>query len=890
MKKLPLILTIVFFVFAVGGYFLYTNFFLRKSIDIWNLIPESSAFVYESGACEECIEPLKQSSVWKIIQKAVIFSKPSDSLKNIFDFLSGFQPNLVSLHVTKEDDFDFVFYSRVDKKNSTSAVEEWRKNKKIKFSEREFNSIKIQEASYGDQTFSWLFIDDVWVGSFTPFLLEDVVRTYQSDNETNFKIRISDIYQLPRMKNDAGNLYIHLKNFSDWLRIFLSAQPTALIQEFGKSCILDVKMNGKNFVLNGFSSDSINQSKYALSIFSDQNPVPFNLKKYISNRTVMLTSYGISDGVNLKKKLMTYAGKRQVLNDTLKQLSKSIDINIEQLFENINGEIGICFIESKGHDISKVMIVETQQSKMWMDALNKISSKLSIDTVFYEKFSDYEIRDLALFRFPEKLFWPLASGFDQTYYTNIGNTIVFAEDLEELKKFLEDVDKEETWGKSVNQNKYLESTLLEANISLYINTPRIWNILIGAVNSKWKNFITENETLLQSLGMGAIQFSHLSESFYTNISWSYKNESNETQHSNVNQRIVTNFGSSIRKMFVFKSHVDKRDETLIQDSSNDVHLISTEGKVLWTISLEGMILGDVEQIDYYNNGKLQFLFATQDKLHIVDRLGNYVKPFPVTVASSDIEYVSVVDYDHSRKYRFLLASKSGRLWMYDKDGNNLEGWQPKIIEDGLITAPKHHRIRGRDYILAIQKNGKVYLINRRGETLKNFPLNLDARPAGGYFLETGNDVSSTYFVVVSRDGYRIKFNLEGKIKSKEALLKTSPTTQFNLVSEENGKSYLIARQESKQLTLMDDAGRDILTNDFVGLDPVEIKYVDFGAGKILITITDVRQDLSFVYNGRGTLLTTPPIESNFLIPRNLHSGKLMMFSGYKNTIVVQSLP
>ena len=39
--------------------------------------------------------------------------------------------------------------------------------------------------------------------------------------------------------------------------------------------------------------------------------------------------------------------------------------------------------------------------------------------------------------------------------------------------------------------------------------------------------------------------------------------------------------------------------------------------------------GDVHQIDLYKNGKLQLLFNTQSKLHLIDRNGNNVEQFPI---------------------------------------------------------------------------------------------------------------------------------------------------------------------------------------------------------------------------------------------------------------------
>jgi hypothetical protein len=93
-------------------------------------------------------------------------------------------------------------------------------------------------------------------------------------------------------------------------------------------------------------------------------------------------------------------------------------------------------------------------------------------------------------------------------------------------------------------------------------------------------------------------------------------------------------------------------------------------------------------VDYFNNGKLQYFLCTPGALHVVDRLGKYVNPFPVKIPEEDIEFVSLVDYDHSKKYRFFVAGKSGKVWMYNKDGTNLEGWQPKDIGRVFFAPPR----------------------------------------------------------------------------------------------------------------------------------------------------------------------------------------------------------
>jgi hypothetical protein len=844
------------------------------------------------------MEKIKTSTVIKLVNKAV-FASHQDSLKVFTDLiLSNFHAgSLISMQITKKDDFDFVFYlpyrPQLEQQftEAIASISQKKGNGAVNITDREYNGVKINEISLDERTFSWIRLESIWVGSFTAILIEDVIRTYGSGGP-NFKSELGGVYQLPKIKNDGGNIYLSLRKAAEWLSLFSSDEPTALIHQFGKSALLDVKIGGTdNFVLNGFCLDSASNPNYILSSFSGQKPVPFTLKPFVSNRALMFASYGVSDGERFTRDLRSFSRQNRPLGDSLQKISETLKVDVDKLTHSISGELGVCWMESKGQTLSKVLIINSPASTGdWITAFNTASQKLSIDTVFFERFSTYEIRELPLYRFPEKILWPLVSGFNTSYYTSVGNVILIAEDLEELKRFLEDIDREETWGKSVVQNQFFESTLLESNVSLYVNTPIIWNVLEKSLMPRWKRFVQENRPLLRSLGMGSVQFSHLNDSYYTNVSWSDKPGKVPVRTANnVSDKVITNFSDPLASMHIVRSHVSKNDEILLQDSARTIRLVSSDGKVLWKLSMSGFIIGDVAQVDYYNNGKLQYFFATPGQLHIIDRLGNYVSPFPVKVRERDISFVRIVDYDHSKKYRFLVTGKTGKLWMYGKDGTNLDGWNPNDVKDELFTASRHHRIRGKDYILSIRKDGIVYLMNRRGETLKNFPLNLNARPAGDYYLEMGSSIENTYFIVVSRDGFRIKFTTEGKIKSRETLVKNTVDSNFSLVLEKEGKSYMMLRQEPKLLTLIDDNLKTIVTSEFIGNGSAAIQYRDFGAGKVYIAITDRAQELSFIYDAEGKLVTTLPLEGQEIAVRPINLEKIRVFSILERVLTVAPL-
>lgn len=895
MKRAPLFITILIIVLSVSGYFVYEKYFIKKIVSPWDLVPKGAVAVYEASACDECVEPVKASSLWEIINKASFFDKQQDSVqKFLAKAITQKSGSLTSLHITKKDAFDFVYYFPLNdvsgRKLFEATTEDWKTRDGFRYREREYNGHQINELSTSGSTFSWVTLKDVWVGSFTPFLVEDVIRVFGDGGESIFKKDIADVYQMPRLKNDAGNLYVHLENLSEWLSVFASGTNLDMIKYFGKAALLDIKSVNDNLVLNGFSVEDPQQAS-VLSVFNEQSPTSFSLKQFVSNRTVMLLSYGISNGSDFGEKLNAFSQRDQKVVDTLKQLTSSLKIDLSNLYQSIKNEVGVCYVESSDQQMSKVLLIESDDTNKWIEPFNAISDRLSVDTVFYERYSGYEIRELPVFRFPEKILSPFVSGFDHSYYTVAGQTILIAENLEELKFFLEDIDREDTWGKSVSQNQFLESTLLESNVSLYVNTPRIWNILRSSLNEKWGRFVQENRGLFSSIGMGAIQFSHLNQSFYTNVSWMYRQpQMAESERREQTQNIVTKFQVGLQgESFVVKSHVDKTNELFLQDSSYNIHLVSSKGSVLWSKPMNSAIIGDVFQVDYFKNGKLQYLFTTDGALHIIDRLGNYVQPFPIKLAIKDIQFLDLIDYDHSKNYRFLIADKSGKLWMYDKEGNNLDGWNPRNVEGMLHCAPRHHRVRGKDYLTAIRNDGKVYVTNRRGESIKGFPMNLDARPSGDYFLEIGSSLSQTNFVIVSRDGFRIKFNLDGKIQSRETLLKSSVDARFSLVKEMNGKSYCIVRQEPRNLTVSDQSGKQIIVNEYIGMNTINVQYYDFGAGKIFYLITDVVQNLTYAYDRQGNLLTSPPMEADFSRLAIDNADNLRIYLTYQNALRVKSL-
>jgi hypothetical protein len=94
----------------------------------------------------------------------------------------------------------------------------------------------------------------------------------------------------------------------------------------------------------------------------------------------------------------------------------------------------------------------------------------------------------------------------------------------------------------------------------------------------------------------------------------------------------------------------------------------------------------VETIDYYANGRLQFLFAAGSKLYLIDRLGRFVTGFPADLGKEVLLGPDVYDFTGAHGYRAMVLHKDNTLSLYNLHGQKAENWtdiRPDAAVKGL---------------------------------------------------------------------------------------------------------------------------------------------------------------------------------------------------------------
>jgi hypothetical protein len=147
--------------------------------------------------------------------------------------------------------------------------------------------------------------------------------------------------------------------------------------------------------------------------------------------------------------------------------------------------------------------------------------------------------------------------------------------------------------------------------------------------------------------------------------------------------------------FFVKNYLDNEKEIIVQDVLNQLYLINKAGKILWKIPLKDKIISSIQQVDFYNNNRLQYIFNTENEIFIIDREGKPVNNYPIALPAKATTGMLLAHYADVNQQRVFVPCEN-RIYGYELSGKPLIGWNPKsktgnviITTDtfGILAAP-----------------------------------------------------------------------------------------------------------------------------------------------------------------------------------------------------------
>ena len=149
--------------------------------------------------------------------------------------------------------------------------------------------------------------------------------------------------------------------------------------------------------------------------------------------------------------------------------------------------------------------------------------------------------------------------------------------------------------------------------------------------------------------------------------------------------------------FTVKNSQTGKNNTLYQNNSLSICLNDENGKGVWGIPFKEPLCGRVQNIDYYNNKKIQFLFCAGDKLYLLDRLGHWVNGFPVKLPKAVLLGPDAYDFTGIGGYTVMVLHKDNTLERYNLHGKKPEGWKGIKAPETVKDLPELLEINGKNY-------------------------------------------------------------------------------------------------------------------------------------------------------------------------------------------------
>ena len=881
-----------------GGYYFLNQKQKREQAGVWNMIPESALTVYESEKTVSAWNHLLQTAVWKNLANIGFFEKLAKDFEGLdtacgkegkLDRLLRHKPLYISVHLKDKDEQDAVFYMDIKDPDSRQTVQEalsfFKKNKNIRFASHTYKDISIQDLTdeRARAQFSYFIHKDFFVGSFSSFLVEDVIRTMLGSAP---KLPVE-----PRknfLNNSDGKLFVNTRQLKKWLSAYTKHKLPGFINRIGDFSLLDINFSDRRIFLNGKTYTKHNPENF-LNSFQEPGSNSSELFPYISNYTGLLLRIGTGEFESWRQRIP--ANAQTEIPDNI---ANRFQLRKPWTIEWIGDELAFAQLESiNPKQPELIAYVQTPDPQNARHYLNSLSEQLSPYAVsFSENYCDVPIGFLNLPQAPQLFFGDTFKGFAQVYYAVVKQTVVFANSLQGIKRVIYDIEHENTWGKSIQMHRFLNETLQESNLSVIINTNRIWSQMQEQLNPRWKTFAEQNAFPLKQLHLMSFEFLYDAPGRFTTSAVAEISKLEEAVKSK--DRFVTleslDFHKkTLSKPFIVKGRKGKGLEVVAQLEDSSICLIDARGELLWDRPLVGPLVGKVFQVDFYKNSLLQYALSTPEKLYIIDRLGREVEEFPLTYTPlAPVSQFSLIDYDGSKNYRFASADAKGNIWLFDKKGKALEGWKPKALGKPLTMPLNHVRIRKRDVMIALQENGKLHLFNRRGEVMKGFPVDVDAKINGPAYIQKGSSFGNSFISFVTEHGKLYQYSFEGKLRHQFQFYKPGRDSHFSLCPDGLNKTFVIVRRNRDHLSILNREGEMLFETNIPNASRSLVQYYAFDVSHQIIAVTDQEQGFTYLYDHTGKLINGLPVGSDFEIGL-LYSAKnksYKLYHNYKNQFIV----
>lgn len=482
---------------------------------------------------------------------------------------------------------------------------------------------------------------------------------------------------------------------------------------------LDVVVKKNEVVFNGYSRAD---SSRLLAPLKYQRPEPNTIVNILPYNVRMMVHFGMTDFLSYWSSVTAAEGREQ--------FNKRTGLKVEEQFLSSLVEAGF-FVPNNIK--TPFFVARTNNPAEMQRFFDKLKAKVGV--VNSISCQGYVINSLNYKGFLPQVFGPLFDKIQGCVYAVVDQYVLVANDSSVLEHVIACYRSGRTLDLDENYRAFQNNMLESANISLYVTCRDNYDLLSNYLGTSPLQFLKTNPSLLKSLQAFSIQFQGAGDLVYT--CGNLRSYSDTKAADNVQWKATLEATVNGKPHIVF-DHRSGAYNVVVFDVDNNMYLIDADGMVLWKKQLPEQPISEVYSVDYYKNGKWQFLFNSENYLFLVDRNGDNVDQYPHRLQQSASNGIAVFDYEGNKDYRIMVCGTDRLVYNYDIKGDEIQGWNRHRTESLVVKSVEHLVCDNKDYIVVTDQAGGIRILDRQGRIRIPLVGDLEKSPYSDFYVNKTN--------------------------------------------------------------------------------------------------------------------------------------------------------
>ena len=828
MKKLIIIISVA--VIAIGatiaGIVSLKSNTISKETDIYSSFPEVPVSIIQINNPDELTQALLyNNNYWQDLSHLEQL-KTINTVFTLVDSLKEANPDISSVLQNRK----LVLSTYADGKSLWSA----------QVSDNEQLAIKSLLSNNLSNKLYFAYPADILLISDDKSLIEKSIMQISSgvslmDTEEGFN----------KIKASAGegalvNWFVNIKAFQNTLNESFKEQFNLHdINHYARWCGLDIETLEDKIVVNGFAESGGEQD--FLSVFSAQEYTLNTLTNRMPYNTYFFKHYALSDVDEFTQAIDSFSNKHEVDYNAYGNLV-SLETNTGEnplLFfrQFFDGEIAY-----GRNPMNEFVIVKLFSPQEAAEKLNYMVNDKDSEAKLIKK------NGLDIYHFNQNGFAASVFGkqflLEDEYMTIVDNKLIIAPTINFLTYIASRNANTQTLQCAPNFRDANKTLLSIANLSFYVNIPYVirnakeffsddFTATIKKNENLWKNFSTFCLQAENSPNGNTFQHFFLQ---YDRISVQTSGEPSSLELSRV-QPEITNEVSNVKseelkhseelavknedkgEMLNNKSEQKNEEETtpnstLFPNGHQHVltpNLINTPA---WSTNLDAPAIINPQIVKNHYNGEDEiFIQDENNQIYLISNSGKIL--WKKSIDGSIIGNVYQVDMLKNNKLQMAFVTEN-KLYIVDRNGNNLKNYPKTLSKKAIVGLSVFDYDKNKNYRFMIPTaEADVLLLNMQGEMPSdwNFTSTADITTPLQYFNIKGKDyivtANSENALIVNRRGENRVTPKDDTKGIKTSFFADAVGTQDRLVAAgENGKILFIYTNNQVQETVIKDFAKN----------------------------------------------------------------------------------